>query len=219
MACALTASWNSRFITTLAAYPSRQLPTDFAEEARFYLAPAWCEDPTPAGRMRLEMRPGLVYGGGDHPTTQLCLELLEQANVSQAAAADVGCGTGILAQAAILLGVARVVCCDIDPDAAAEAHRAGLPAFEGSAGAIRTGSIDLVLANLPTGNLLTLLPEFTRILAPGGRAVLSGFLCEQRGMVYRETAAAGWTLAAERLTDEWAAALFKWCGRGRLSIA
>jgi ribosomal protein L11 methyltransferase len=172
---------------------------------RFFLAPSWATELTPPGRIRLEMRPGLVFGGGDHATTQLCIELLEQAVRPGMRMADIGCGTAILAQAALALGAALAVGCDLDPSAVDTAAGSGVPVFEGSVDAIRSGAIDVLAANLPTGALITLLPELERVLRPGGEAVFSGYLVEQRGMLASEAAAAGFDLLDEISREEWAA--------------
>ena len=172
---------------------------------RFFLAPSWTEAETPAGRIRLEMRPGLVFGGGDHPTTQLCLELLESATRPGVRMADIGCGTAILAQAALALGARAVTGCDIDPSAVDAAIESRVPVFEGSVDAIAANSIDLLAANLPTGVLMTLMPEFLRVLAPGGCAILSGYLAEQREMLFAEARAHGFHVESERERDDWAA--------------
>ncbi|MBI2686693.1 MAG: 50S ribosomal protein L11 methyltransferase [Acidobacteria bacterium] len=139
---------------------------------RFFLCPAWIDAETPPGRIRLEMVPGNVFGGGDHPTTQLCLELLEEAVCAGAVVADVGAGTGILTRAARALG-ARAAGCDIDPASM------GLVDFVGSADALAGGRFDGVIANIHAGVLREIRPELLRLLRPGGWLLLSGFLPEQ----------------------------------------
>lgn len=91
---------------------------------RFFLCPAWVSAATPDGRIRLEMVAGNVFGGGDHATTQLCLELLERVLVRGELVADIGAGTGILTRAARALG-ARAVGCDIDRGAAVDLYWVG----------------------------------------------------------------------------------------------
>src|SRR5205823_3181265 len=76
----------------------------FAVGERFYLVPEWCEDPPPTGRMRLTTYPGMACGTGVHPATQLCLMAMEKHVRDNDTVLDVGTGTGILAQAALLLG-------------------------------------------------------------------------------------------------------------------
>ena len=141
---------------------------------RFFLCPAWVTEATPAGRIRLEMVPGNVFGGGDHATTQLCLELLEEVVVPGALVADIGAGTGVLTRAARALG-ARAVGCDID--------RASSIDFIGSADGLAGGRFDGVIANIHLGVLREVAGELRRLLRPGGWLLASGFLPEQAGDV------------------------------------
>lgn len=140
---------------------------------RFFLCPARVDAATPEGRIRLEMVPGNVFGGGDHPTTQLCLELLERLARPGARVADVGAGTGILTRAARALG-ARAVGGDIDPASA------GMTDYMGSADALASGRFDGVVANIHLGVLRELAGELRRIARPGAWLLASGFLPEQR---------------------------------------
>lgn len=138
---------------------------------RFFLVPEWRDDPTPPGRMRIEVNPGMAFGTGAHETTQLCLEALERYVTPGCAVLDVGTGSGILANAARLLGAGRVWACDIDPDAVAIAGEG----FIGSADAVRTGAADIAVANISPEAILRLAPELLRVLRPGGVLLSSGF--------------------------------------------
>lgn len=141
---------------------------------RFFLCPAWVDAATPEGRIRLEMAPGNVFGGGDHPTTQLCLELLEHLARPGVLVADIGAGTGILTKAARALG-ARAVGCDIDPASAKTVD------FIGSADALASAQFDGVIANIHLGVLQQLRAELRRLARPGAWLLASGFLPEQAG--------------------------------------
>jgi ribosomal protein L11 methyltransferase len=149
--------------------------------SRFFLAPSWSADPTPPGRLRLEMRPGLACGTGWGPATQLALEAMESRLLPGTTLLDVGTGSGILAVAAGLLGAGRVYACDIDFEAAcaagerfrSEGIRVGL--FAGSVRAVRAASVDFVVANINAETLIGLAPEIGRVLRSGGRAALTGF--------------------------------------------
>lgn len=163
---------------------------------RFFLCPAWCPDATPPGRIRLEMVAGNVFGGGDHPTTQLCLELLEAAVVSGTRIADIGAGTGILTQAAQALG-ARAVGCDIDSAAPVD--------FIGSADALVSSQFDGVIANIHLGVLQELEIELRRLLQPQGWLLVSGFLPEQTD----DVASLFGPAAVVREKAGWCAALFR----------
>jgi ribosomal protein L11 methyltransferase len=143
--------------------------------ARFYLAPEWRDDPAPPGRFRIVVNPGLAFGTGVHETTRLCLEALERSVRPGMAVLDVGTGSGILAEAAGLLGAAPVYACDIDP-IAVEVARARVPRiFVGSASAVRPGAADLLVANISPEAVTGLSAELRRCLRPGGIALLSGF--------------------------------------------
>lgn len=90
---------------------------------RIYIVPDWMRgEPAPVGRTPLYLNPGLTFGTGGHPTTQLCLELLEEAVKPGGSVLDLGCGSGILAIAALLLGAERAIGVDVDPKAADVAY-------------------------------------------------------------------------------------------------
>jgi ribosomal protein L11 methyltransferase len=143
---------------------------------RFWLTPPWNTDATPPGRLRLEINPGQACGTGWHPCTQLCLEAMERHLSRGAAVLDVGTGSGILTEAARLLGAGLGIACDIDMDAASIARdRLGGSVFAGSADAARTDVFDVIVANISLPVIREILPELGRASAPGGRLILSGF--------------------------------------------
>lgn len=130
---------------------------------RFYLVPPWDQSEV-TGRIRLVVNPGMACGTGWHPCTQLCLEALEKWVQPGNRVLDIGSGSGILSAAARLLGARSVIGCDIDPEVS--------PEFIGSADAVKSGSADLLVANISAAVVSELAPEFGRI-AP--LLILSGF--------------------------------------------
>jgi ribosomal protein L11 methyltransferase len=169
---------------------------------RLVIVPAWLEADYP-GRIAIRMDPGMAFGTGTHPTTQLCLELIEAAldrsdPTSQQTLIDVGCGSGILAVAALKLGAAHALGVDIDPESVRASQEnavlngvdARLEIGLGSVSEIRAGSFTLSQAPLVAANILA--PVIVRLMdedglgelaLPGGRLVLSGILAEQAGSV------------------------------------
>ncbi len=139
--------------------------------ARFFLVPEWRDDPAPAGRLRIAINPGMAFGTGVHETTRLCLEALEQVLKAGMAVLDVGTGSGILRQAAKLLGAGKAYACDVDPVAVEIAG----DAFVGSVDAVRSGSIDLAVANISPDTIQALATDLIRVLRPGGILLASGF--------------------------------------------
>jgi ribosomal protein L11 methyltransferase len=134
----------------------------------FFLVPPWSEEPTPEGRLRLVVNPGMACGTGWHPCTQICLEAMERYLRPGDKVLDVGSGSGILSEAARMLGAEVVVGCDIDPDVK--------PPFIGSADAVRTGSADLLVANISASAVEALGDEFHRVVRRGGTMIVSGFM-------------------------------------------
>jgi ribosomal protein L11 methyltransferase len=110
---------------------------------KFFVVAPWRTEPTPAGRFRLEINPGMQCGTGQHPCTRLCLAAMERIVRPGDRVLDVGSGSGILSLAARMLGAAVVVACDTDPEAASALSGAlsdMVPFFIGSVDAVRSGA-------------------------------------------------------------------------------
>lgn len=159
-------------------------PIQFGE--RLWVVPSWHKPPQP-DHVNLILDPGLAFGSGTHATTALCLRWLDKHPPLGQQVLDFGCGSGILAIAAIKLGAAKATGIDIDPQAieasAANAERNGVDSahllLQQGSDAASLESVDLVIANILSGPLIELAPQLTRAVRPGGNIILSGILAEQ----------------------------------------
>ena len=186
---------------------TRQAWRAFEVGRRLYLAPEWDESATPVGRVRITIHPGMALGTGAHPATQLCLQALDKHLRPGETLLDLGTGSGILAAAALRLGASKVVACDIDPEAAAAARanllRDALPAgvFAGSTRAIRSGGIDVIVANINSVTHETLAQEYSRVARR--RLVLSGFPDRYLARIERAMKLAGFRPVDTLTRQEW----------------
>lgn len=138
----------------------------------------------------LRLDPGLAFGTGTHPTTALCLEWLDAHPPAGCRVLDYGCGSGILAVAAALLGATDVTAADIDPQALtatrenAEANAVDAQRLQvGTPNELADTAVDILIANILAAPLIDLAPRFARRVVAGGRLVLSGVLEEQAASV------------------------------------
>jgi ribosomal protein L11 methyltransferase len=133
----------------------------------------------------LRLDPGLAFGTGTHPTTALCLEWLDGADIAGKTMIDYGCGSGILAVAALKLGAARVVAVDHDPQALiatrdnAEANGVAERLTVLGSDEPDPAPADIVLANILANVLIELSPRIAPLIKDGGELVLSGILEDQ----------------------------------------
>ena len=160
---------------------------------RVYIVPDWMRGQgTPEGRVPLYLNPGLTFGTGAHPTTQLCLELLEEALRPGDKVLDLGCGSGILAIAALALGASRAIGVDIDPKAADVAFENAalngvgpdrLSVYAGDvlsdkklAARLEPGQNRVVLANIVADVIIPLSATAGRFMTDGGVFLTSGII-------------------------------------------
>lgn len=199
---------------------------------RLLILPAWRENPDPS-RLPIVIEPGMAFGTGTHPTTQICLELLETAFSDRRrktgdwllssvlgprpSVIDLGCGSGILAIAARKLGAAAVLGVDIDPDALENARQnAALNGLAdqiawgvGSVREIREGRFSLTQADVLLANILA--PVIIRLLEGGlagllaenGVMILSGILAEQEAEVRAALAQQALKVMDRRQAGDW----------------
>jgi ribosomal protein L11 methyltransferase len=155
---------------------------------RLWVYPTGFEPPN-QGEVALRLDPGLAFGTGTHPTTHLCLAWLDEQAELPGRVIDYGCGSGILAVAAALLGSRQIVAVDHDEQAvlatAQNAERNLVSErIEGFLPHQAPGdSAPLVLANILAGTLIELAEQLTELTQPGGTLVLSGILSEQADSV------------------------------------
>jgi ribosomal protein L11 methyltransferase len=151
---------------------------------RLWVCPHAAPAPKDADAIVVRLDPGLAFGTGTHPTTALCLQILDSLPVAGRSVIDYGCGSGILGIAALKLGAAHVAAVDLDPQALLATRE----------NAIRNGvspNVDVcgvdspltpaycVLANILAGPLIELAPKLTAACEPGGYLLLSGLLKTQ----------------------------------------
>ncbi|QXP84131.1 50S ribosomal protein L11 methyltransferase [Methylococcus sp. Mc7] len=154
--------------------------------------------------------PGLAFGTGTHPTTALCLEWLDAADLHGATVVDYGCGSGILGIAAALLGASSVHAVDIDPQAlVATVDNARKNAVEDKIETslpdrLSSFESDIVLANILANPLMELAAELRSRVRPGGRIVLSGILAEQADAVASVYAGKGFEMEPAVFGEGWA---------------
>jgi ribosomal protein L11 methyltransferase len=178
---------------------------------RLWVCPKHMKPPDPLA-VNLRLDPGLAFGTGTHPTTSLCLHWLD-AHVSPQSgcrkALDYGCGSGILAVAAIMLGAESADCVDIDEQALqatrdnAEANQVLNRISTRLPPGLEAGAeYDLVLANILSGPLTELAPTLAKHCRPGGDIVLSGILSDQAESV-RSAYSGYFHMAATETLDDW----------------
>jgi ribosomal protein L11 methyltransferase len=185
---------------------------------RLHWVPVWQRDsyPVPAGDAVLWLDPGLAFGTGNHETTRLCVErlvLLAEERKAVGRVMDAGCGSGILALSAVLLGFGDVAGFDHDPEAIRVSEENA--ALNGLNGRVRffVGDLpqglagppaDILLANIQADVLIRYARDLVHAVAPGGALVLSGILASENSSVRTkfEAHTPNWTLNA-RTMGEW----------------
>ncbi|MDQ7072746.1 MAG: 50S ribosomal protein L11 methyltransferase [Gammaproteobacteria bacterium] len=155
-------------------------PISFGE--KLWICPSW-HTPPQANAINIMLDPGLAFGTGTHPTTALCLNWLDQADLKGKTVIDYGCGSGILAIAAALLGAQKVIGVDTDPQALeatqANAKRNGVEIDTYLPDDCPAISCDVLLANILAGPLQSLVERLATLCKPSASIVLSGILDEQ----------------------------------------
>lgn len=166
----------------------------------------------------IEINPALAFGTGGHPTTRLCLILLEEACIREeeiSSMLDVGCGSGILAIAGKKMNVEKVVGIDNDPIAVEESDKNlkqndlenKIEFFEGKLEDINE-RFSLIVANIYSGPICRMMPIFKEKLFPNGKLITSGIMNDQEGTVLDFAKQSGFTLGKRMREENWSAFLF-----------
>ncbi len=191
---------------------------------RLLILPAWLDSPEP-NRIPIKIDPGMAFGTGTHPTTQLCLELMEVSTDHRplSTVIDVGCGSGILSIAALKLGATKVLGVDIDIESVknsrenADTNGVGeeLLLGQGSVTEVLSGSLQFKSAPLVVANILA--PIIIRLfdagladlVEPNGEIILSGILAHQAENVIEAAQAKGLKRNDQRQIADWVAISLK----------
>ena len=176
---------------------------------RLWICPSWRDVPDPTA-VNVMLDPGLAFGTGTHPTTALCLEWLDGQDLTDKTVIDFGCGSGILALAALKLGAKQVIGIDIDP----QALQASVDNAERNGVADRLKvylpkdqpenmKADIVVANILAGPLKELSGLISSLVKPGGQLALSGIL-DMQAEGLNELYEQWFTMDTPELREEWA---------------
>ncbi len=177
----------------------------------FVIKPTWRDYQPAAEDVMIEIDPGLAFGSGLHPTTQLCLELLENMPLTDQSVFDVGTGSGILAMAAWKLGARPILAVDNDDVAVRVAQENftlnGVTAETavGSANDNMGQTWQIVIANIIAPVLTEILPDLAAAVSEGGQLILSGMLAEQEADMRAQVEALQLTVTNRHQIDDWVA--------------
>ena len=184
---------------------------------RLIVIPDW-EEAEAGDRVALRLNPGLIFGTGSHATTRLCLQALERIVTPGMAVLDLGCGSGILSIAALLLGAERAYGCDIDDKAVDVAYEnAALNSIGRDRYTVRAGDVlsdeglrrdmgsgyDIVVANIVSDVIIGLAPTARGLKKPEGYFLCSGIIDDRAEEVRQKLEAAGLTILETHSSEGW----------------
>ncbi len=190
---------------------------------RLIVVPEW-ENADTHGRVKLILNPGLTFGTGSHATTRLCLTALEKHVTQGQRVLDLGCGSGILSIAALLLGADHAFACDIDEKCVDVAYEnAALNGIGRDRYTVRWGDVlsdrqlqkemggqyDIIVANIVADVIIGLAPQVRPFLKEGGLFLTSGIIDDRASEVAEQLRAAGWEIVEQRQSEGWFSYLCK----------
>ena len=190
---------------------------------RLIVVPEW-ESANTAGRIALILNPGLTFGTGSHATTRLCLTALEKHVAQGQRVLDLGCGSGILSIAALLLGAEHAFACDIDEKCVDVAYEnAALNGIGKDKYTVRWGDVlsdkqlrremddqyDIIVANIVSDVIIGLASQVRPFLKEGGLFLTSGIIDTRAAEVAQKLRDAGWEIVEERQSEGWFSYLCK----------
>jgi ribosomal protein L11 methyltransferase len=179
---------------------------------RLWIQPTWESGEPPAERVRIWLDPGMAFGTGTHPTTRLCLEVLDRTIQGGERVLDIGCGSGILAIAAVLLGAREAEGVDIDPTAVRVAQENSRLNQVSAAARFQTGicsdlrgPADVIVANIVADIIVEILPCVAERLTPAGLFVASGIIRERLQDVENAADQHGFRIESVLTDGDWVA--------------
>lgn len=178
---------------------------------RLVIVPVWEEYEKKDGEVVVLMDPGMAFGTGTHETTRLCAAMLEDLDPADKKVLDVGCGSAILAIAAVKLGAKSAFACDIDPESIRVArHNCEINETDGVTcevsdllADVPEGKYDIILANIVADIIIRLAPDARRFLAADGVFIVSGIIVERADEVKAALREAGFEIVSERTENGW----------------
>lgn len=184
---------------------------------RFVVKPTWREYTPEGDELIIELDPGRAFGTGSHPTTSLCLKLMEENIKPGDSVIDVGTGSGILMIAAEKLGASEIYGTDIDPLAVASAkENLALNRVEKAKiylgdliSVVEDKKFDIVVANILADVLMILLQDISKVVKKGGKIIFSGIIDDKCEILKREVESYGFEVEEIRADKEWRAFLIK----------
>jgi ribosomal protein L11 methyltransferase len=183
---------------------------------RLWIRPSWEDAVVPPCRVEIVLDPGEAFGTGDHPTTRLCLRLLEKSVASGYLVADIGCGSGILSIAAKKLGAASVDAVDTDPLSIestrknAEANDVSVQTFLGAGfDPLSEQTYDVVVSNIISAAVIGLAREAAARVKPGGAWIVSGIIGPNWPDVFDEVSRVGFRVEHFEEDGDWVAATLR----------